>query len=231
MKRDLQGWSMHPLYDTWRKMVERCTDSTHFTFKWYGARGITVCDEWLEHPKNFIQDMSPSHATGLTLDRKDNSIGYCKSNCRWSTMREQNKNKTTSIRVVHEGSLIPLIDLARAHGIPYTTIFGRFKRGEDLLVAKGRTPRLSVEINGARRPIARLAEETGVAYATLRKRLITGKKLTDEKWSRNSKLMAEFNGSIQSLRRIAEATNVSYDTLRRRFLAGQPLLKAKPKTQ
>lgn len=81
----------HRLYTTWHHMVERCTKKESCNYKYYGARGITVCDEWLDL-NNFINDMFPTFQEGLTLDRIDNNKGYCKDNCRWATKIVQSRN-------------------------------------------------------------------------------------------------------------------------------------------
>jgi hypothetical protein len=83
--------SNHVLYKTWYGMIQRCTNPNHKSYKHYGLKGITVCDEWLS-TENFINDMSPSHIVGLTLDRINNNGNYCKDNCRWTTQAVQTRN-------------------------------------------------------------------------------------------------------------------------------------------
>jgi hypothetical protein len=78
-------------YRTWQAMKERCTLPTNKAFKHYGARGITVCDRWLDSFENFLADMG-ERPPGLTLDRKNNDGNYEPSNCRWATQTEQVNN-------------------------------------------------------------------------------------------------------------------------------------------
>lgn len=87
----------HRLYKTWAGMVHRCYNPKAPSFKWYGARGISVCEEWRACIDNFIQDMFPSFEEGLSLDRVDNSLGYSKYNCRWADRATQGSN-TTKLR-------------------------------------------------------------------------------------------------------------------------------------
>ena len=75
----------------WRNMLNRCSKPLCKAYKNYGARGITVCVRWL-FLENFIADMGLK-PEGLTLERSNNEKGYSKSNCRWATWVEQNRNK------------------------------------------------------------------------------------------------------------------------------------------
>lgn len=82
----------HRLYRLWRGMLERCSYAKHSGWKYYGGRGIRVCDRW----KNFVlflEDMGESFREGLTVDRKDGNGNYEPSNCVWATRKEQAMNK------------------------------------------------------------------------------------------------------------------------------------------
>jgi len=72
-------------------MIQRCKNPTSFAFKWYGARGITVCEEWAKF-ENFLKDMGRRPEKHLSLDRINNNLGYYKDNCKWSTKKEQANN-------------------------------------------------------------------------------------------------------------------------------------------
>lgn len=80
---------------SYRSMVKRCTQKNDKTYKRYGAKGITICNRWLEKPygfKNFIEDMGPK-PEGTSLDRIDNNKGYSPDNCRWATYSQQSYNR------------------------------------------------------------------------------------------------------------------------------------------
>ncbi len=81
-------------YITWRAMHLRCKDPKHRSYPAYGGRGITVCEEWGDFAQ-FLADMG-ERPDGMTLDRKETNIGYCKSNCRWATPQQQVSNKRKS---------------------------------------------------------------------------------------------------------------------------------------
>lgn len=82
------------LYFIWKNMRQRCLNPNNPRFKDYGARNITVCDEWLKSYELF-RDWALSHGyeERLTLDRVNNDQGYSPSNCRWATYKEQNNNR------------------------------------------------------------------------------------------------------------------------------------------
>lgn len=89
------GGTYTSLYGTWQNMKNRCTNKDADDYKWYGGRGITICDRWLNSFAAFAEDMGPK-PTGMSLDRIDNDGPYNPSNCKWSTQKEQCNNRRTS---------------------------------------------------------------------------------------------------------------------------------------
>lgn len=87
------GLSNHPLYPTWSTMKSRCYNKNNISYKNYGARGIKVCDRWLNSFENFLKDMGEKPSDKHSLDRIDINGDYEPSNCRWATPEEQAINK------------------------------------------------------------------------------------------------------------------------------------------
>jgi len=82
------------MFSKWVGMIRRCTDPKSQQWKWYGGRGITVCERWqgADGFDNFHDDMGEA-PPGMTLERKKNDEGYSPENCVWATMAEQGKNR------------------------------------------------------------------------------------------------------------------------------------------
>lgn len=78
-------------YISWTGMKKRCLNSSHDSWKYYGGRGIKVCKRWMKF-ENFLKDMG-ERPEGTSIDRVNNDGNYEHSNCKWSTAKEQQKNK------------------------------------------------------------------------------------------------------------------------------------------
>lgn len=86
------GASKNPLWGVYKQMVERCHKIDSPSFYNYGARGLTVCDRWLESAFNFYEDMGPC-PEGMSLERVDNNKGYSPDNCTWASKSMQQFNQ------------------------------------------------------------------------------------------------------------------------------------------
>lgn len=90
------GGTYTRIYRVWCSMRQRCGNPKNQEFKRYGGRGIHVCEEWASDFEAFRKwSEENGYAIGLTIDRIDNDKGYSPENCRWTTMKVQNNNKST----------------------------------------------------------------------------------------------------------------------------------------
>ena len=84
-----------PLYHVLNAMHQRCENPKSKDFRWYGAKGVTVCAEWALPNFPAFRDWALAHGyrPGLTIDREDPEGPYSPDNCRWVTIQEQQQNR------------------------------------------------------------------------------------------------------------------------------------------
>jgi hypothetical protein len=85
------GMSRTPVYAVWKAMHERCRNPNCRDYRWYGQRGIRVCERWSDFAA-FYADMGDPPA-GYTIDRIDVDGHYEPLNCRWADWETQRANK------------------------------------------------------------------------------------------------------------------------------------------
>lgn len=119
-----------PTLSTYHSMLQRCKNPSSNSFKNYGAKGVTICDRWLDF-NNFLVDMG-ERPKDTTIDRINNSKGYSPDNCRWATKKEQAINRKSTLLYTMQGETKCLKDWAREYGIRYLVVFKRIKRGWSL---------------------------------------------------------------------------------------------------
>lgn len=120
------------LYKTYYNMKNRCYNPRYYLFQHYGGKGVTVCDEWLGDD-GFSAFAAWANANGykrgLSIDRIDNSKGYCPDNCRWSNMVTQQNNRTNNRLITVNGETHTMAEWARISGMHYCTIQKRLASG------------------------------------------------------------------------------------------------------
>lgn len=122
------GMKKHRIYRIWRGIKARCLNPNVSIYKYYGGRGITICEEWKEF-MNFRDDMFPSYKDDLTIDRIDVDGNYEPGNCRWATVGEQNRNKRNTWYIEHDGERMCAKDFCKRIDLDYSTFQKRLKRG------------------------------------------------------------------------------------------------------
>jgi hypothetical protein len=116
-----------PEYTVWQNMIRRCGHSGHSSYHNYGARGIRVCQRWLDSFDDFCDDMGPRPSSRHTLERKNNDGNYEPNNCRWATWTEQANNTRHNRLLTYNGETCSVAEWARRLGIPRQTLLHRLK--------------------------------------------------------------------------------------------------------
>lgn len=114
-------------------MKDRCYNLHNKRYSHYGARGITVCDEWRNDYAKFKQwAIDNGYSAGLSLDRINNDGNYCPNNCRWVNSVTQNNNFSRNHFVTYNGITLSISQWAKKTGIPRNTLDWRIAKGWDI---------------------------------------------------------------------------------------------------
>lgn len=92
------GKSKTRLFNIWMGMKQRCYNPKVKPYKYYGEKGVVICNSWLDDYQNFYDwSMANGYADNLTIDRIDVNGNYTPENCRWIPLEQQSKNRTCTI--------------------------------------------------------------------------------------------------------------------------------------
>jgi hypothetical protein len=123
------GLASSPEYKVWRGMISRCTNPRATGYhRWYGGRGVDVCEEWAKSFTAFMADMGRRPSDKHTIERRENSKGYCKDNCYWATKTEQGRNTRANRVLTDGGTTRCLAEWSEVTGIGSNTISARIDR-------------------------------------------------------------------------------------------------------
>ena len=90
-------WSCRRLRKIFKGMQDRCFNSNHKDYRWYGAKGVNICEEWLNNPKAFEEwAINNGYSDNLTIDRINPNGDYAPDNCRW-ILQEENARRAGKV--------------------------------------------------------------------------------------------------------------------------------------
>lgn len=124
-------------YYTWKALKDRCYNKNNSRYYNYGAKGIKVCDSWLESYDNFLKDMGLPLSANDSIDRINTNGNYEKDNCRWTDSITQANNKTNNRIITYNNESLTLQQWANKVGIKRETIAKRLNSGCSEEVALG----------------------------------------------------------------------------------------------
>lgn len=119
------GMSHTRIHDIWCGINKRCDNPKSSVYKYYGGKGITICNEWRSFQSFYDWSMANGYNDDLTLDRIDPKGNYEPSNCRWVTMKEQCNNKANCHRLTYNGKTQTLSQWADEYEMKYSTLYNR----------------------------------------------------------------------------------------------------------
>jgi len=135
--------SERAIYNTWYAMLHRCYNPSNANYRYYGGRGIRVCNRWRNSRAAFVADMGP-RPEGMTLDRIDNDGDYEPGNCRWASRAEQQRNTRYTRNITRDGKTQCCSEWAREIGISLTALRQRIRlHGHKVALAMPRGKRQS----------------------------------------------------------------------------------------
>lgn len=116
-------WSNKRIQTIFKEMKDRCYNSNDKSYRWYGAKGIQIYDEWIENPKSFEDwAVENGYDDSLTIDRINENKDYCPENCRWVTLENNSKYKSSTSLISVDGETHTGRDWAQVLGFGVNTI-------------------------------------------------------------------------------------------------------------
>lgn len=116
------GQSHTKLFYVWNSMKSRCENQKNKSYKDYGAKGISVCEEWHDSANFFEWALRNGYKEGLEIDRIDVNGNYEPSNCRWINRLENANNKTNNKYISHNGETKTLAEWSRFYDVNYKNL-------------------------------------------------------------------------------------------------------------
>ncbi len=175
--RQKHGLTETPEYGVWRGMKKRCYLKTNPNYRLYGARGIKICNGWLNSFSIFFKDMGPRPSKGYSIERIDNNKGYYKENCKWATQKEQGNNQRTNRILEYKGKKLTQRQWSEKLEIKETCISERRRRGwtvEETLTLPLGVNRKLIEYQGEKKTLCDWCKQLDVKPTTVKGRLNKG---------------------------------------------------------
>lgn len=124
------GMKNTKIYAVWNGMKQRTMNPNSKQYKNYGARGITICDEWRDSFESFYKwSCENGYEENLTIERVNVNGNYEPSNCKWATKKEQANNRRSNRIIEYQGKKLTVSQWADELGIPYARLEKRFEKG------------------------------------------------------------------------------------------------------
>ena len=201
----------------------RCYNENNVNYKYYGGKGVTICDEWLLSFENFFDwAINNGYNENLTIDRIDSEKEYSPDNCKWSTKKEQAYNRSMSVKLTLNGRTMYMTEWAEELGIDKKTLSWRYRNGwsdEEILSNK---KDIILTYNGESKNLLEWSKKTGIKKSTLWDRYNRGWEVKDilTKNSRDREIKLTYNNEQKTISEWAQILNVPKSRLNNRYSRG-----------
>ena len=204
----------------------RCYNENNINYKYYGGKGVTICDEWLLSFENFFDwAINNGYNENLTIDRIDSEKGYSPKNCKWSTKKEQCYNRSMSVKLTHDGETMYLTQWAEKLNIDKKILSWRYNHGwsvEEILTRPRDYKERKLSLNGETHSMSEWSRITGIKLATISYRIKNGWSVEDTltKKSNDRAIKITYNNKTMTLKEWAEYLDVPKSRLNNRYTRG-----------
>ena len=141
------GGTKTRLYNLYKGMKQRCTNLNSPAYKYYGGRGIVICDEWLNDFQKFKDwCLNNQYSDEKSIDRIDPNGNYCPENCRWVSFEKQQNNKLNSAFISINDQKKTVAEWAKENGINKQTLYSKIYRLLKDLKIKGKNVKIKIEV-------------------------------------------------------------------------------------
>jgi hypothetical protein len=215
------------LFSIWKGIIERVYNENSISYKYYGKRGITMCDDWKNDFfafKNWA--VNNGYQENLTIDRIDVNGNYEPINCKWSTAKDQANNRTNTVLLTYNNLSLTINEWSEKMNLNPNTIRSRMDKEwtvEEVLTTPIKCMPIFLDYNGEKKTLSEWSDYTGIDRSILKNRYDRGwsteKILTTEPIKdRNIKL--EYNGVIRTIEEWSKILGIKKKTLWARYNRG-----------
>ena len=213
------------LYKVWYAMNYRCYDKKSNSYSNYGARGITVCDEWRKDFKTFESwALNNGYSEGLSIERINVNGNYCPENCTWATHLEQCNNMRRNIFVTYLGKTKTLAQWSREMNRTYESRRDSYYRGTFPPTEENAHRRRNklIEYDGKRLTMKEWAVELNVSYASIKAKVKRGTfPPTDKNAHKRKNKLISYNGEALTMKEWSVKLGITYNALKNRVYRRQ----------
>lgn len=229
------------LYSIWNGMKSRCYNSNQKSFANYGARGVRICDEWMDFSSFYnwaINNGWNESDKNISIDRINVDGNYEPCNCRFVTNKQQANNKTTSHFLSFNGETHTIAEWSEIVGLDQSALYYRITHGWDvekaLTTGSGETRIKKLTYNGETKTAKEWSELLNIDESLIMIRSSSGwsdedilttpkyKSRNKPAYSKNSRLIT-YNGETKSISEFAEQYGMSQSLLTYRLSSGMSL--------